>query len=184
MASPYPIQASLAAIAELPRAIYNNPHRAPEALPVRDNRALDHYTHRDQPRRSALKPIRAPNASLFAALQKSKNKPLLSTSAPLPRIFHSQETLVDGRDRFWDVDLENGQQRPTAAVLPARSNDHEYTVLEAEKQEANTQWLAKLTEKKLKRMDKKIILALVLVLLFIAMAIAAVAVLSWVYGPW
>ncbi|KAK0745734.1 hypothetical protein B0T18DRAFT_390309 [Schizothecium vesticola] len=135
------------------------------------------------PRKSALTSTRAPNASLLAALQKSKNKPLLSTSTPLPQIFQSQETLVDGRNRFWDVDLEGGQ-KPAPAVLPAQSNDHEYTGVETEKEDAKMQWLAKLREKKLKRMDRGVVLGLAVVLCFVTALITALVVLSRVLGPW
>jgi hypothetical protein len=183
MASPYPVQINLVAFAKLSPAVHNNPRREPDALPTNNYRVLDNYTPRYQPRKSAMKPTRAPNASLLAALKKSKNRPLLSTSAPLPQIFQRQETLVDGRDRFWDVDLEGGQQ-PAAAVLPARSNDCEYTRVETEKEDAKMQWLAKLREKKLKRMDRGVVLGLAVVLCFVTAFITALAVLSRILGPW
>lgn len=183
MANLYPININLVALAQLPPAVHTNPRREPEALFTNNNRIPDSYAPRYQPPKIAQQLTRAPNASLLAALKKSKNKPLLSTSAPLPQIFHSQETLVDGRDRFWDVDLEGGQQ-PAAAVVPARSNDQEYTGVETEKEEAKIQWLAKLREKKLKRMDKGVILWLVLVLSFVVSLIVALVVLSRVLGPW
>lgn len=183
MANLYPININLVALAHVPPAVHTNPRRQPEPFATINNRVHDKYTPRYQPPRSVQQLARAPNTSLLAALKKSKNKPLLSTSAPLPEIFHSQETLVDGRDRFWDIDLEGGQQ-PAAAVLPARSNDREYTGVETEKEKAKMQWLAKLREKKLKRMDKGVILWLVLVLSFVVSLIVALVVLSRAFGPW
>jgi len=90
---------------------------------------------------------------------------------------------VSGKDRFWDVDLEGGKQ-PATAVLPARSNDHEYTGVEMEKEDAKMQGVAKLREKKLKRIDRGVALGLAMVLCFATALITALAVLSRVLGPW
>lgn len=183
MAYLYPINVNLVAVAQPTPAVHTNHRREAEQFPTNNNRILYNYIPRYQPPKSAQQLTRAPNASLLAALKKSKNKPLLSTSTPLPQVFHSQETLVDGRDRFWDVDLEGGQQ-PAAAVLPARGNDQEYKGVETEKEEAKMQWLAKLREKKLKRMDKVVVLWLVLAVCFVVSLIAALVVLSRAFGPW